>query len=218
MCSPEDLLFTPLLQFARVPFQAKESVHKTPFCENVENFSLYGLNFHPKFSSQIWKFSAHKPQNLKIFSSQAPKFGFFQFTSPTLRKSGPHTPTWKTTEYPPGSYLVFKLRNLVLNYTKIIIWAYSFEKKRGRVFARFESIFLRIRSLSNARWFYGKRRKIWNVKIDKVEEKCGVRQVITNICVIYVQKEFWIRTLRCGCAINMKMYILEPILVQFRIW
>ena len=31
MCGPEDPLFTPLLQLPRVPFQAKESVHKTPF-------------------------------------------------------------------------------------------------------------------------------------------------------------------------------------------
>ena len=31
MCGPEDPLYPPLLQFARVPFQAKESVHKTPF-------------------------------------------------------------------------------------------------------------------------------------------------------------------------------------------
>ena len=31
MCGPEDPLFTPLLPLARVPFQAKESVHKTPF-------------------------------------------------------------------------------------------------------------------------------------------------------------------------------------------
>ena len=31
MCGLEDPLFTPLLPLARVPFQAKESVHKTPF-------------------------------------------------------------------------------------------------------------------------------------------------------------------------------------------
>ena len=33
---PEDSLCTPLLHFARVPFQAGKSVHKTPFWENVE--------------------------------------------------------------------------------------------------------------------------------------------------------------------------------------
>ena len=31
MCGPEDPLFTPLLPLARVPFQEKEAVHKTPF-------------------------------------------------------------------------------------------------------------------------------------------------------------------------------------------
>ena len=41
MCGPEDplfMLFMPLLQFIRVPFQAKakESVYKTPFRENLE--------------------------------------------------------------------------------------------------------------------------------------------------------------------------------------
>ena len=98
MCGREDTLFTPLLQFARVPFQTKGSVHKTPFWEN---FSLYSLNFCPNFSSQapkfgnfqltcpqiwkfsvhitspqIWKFSVHKAPFLETsISSQAPHFG-----------------------------------------------------------------------------------------------------------------------------------------------
>ena len=109
MCGPEDPLFTPVLPLARVPFQAKESVHKTPLLRKFGNFSLNSLNFHPNFSSQapkfenfqltspqIWKFSAHKPPNLEIFRSQAPLFrGKCQFASPTLRKSGPHTPYLK---------------------------------------------------------------------------------------------------------------------------
>ena len=33
MFGPEDTLCTPLLHFARVPFQAGKSVHKTPFWE-----------------------------------------------------------------------------------------------------------------------------------------------------------------------------------------
>ena len=140
MCGPEDPLFTPLLPLARVPFQAKESVHKTPFWENLEILASTSLNFHPNFSSQaprfgnfqltspqiwkfsahkpqIWKFSAHKPPNLEIFSWQAPNLEIFrsqaplfrgkcQFASPALRKSGPHTPTWKKVECPPpGSAL-----------------------------------------------------------------------------------------------------------------
>ena len=78
MCSPEDSLFTPLLPLARVPFQAKESVHKTPFWENLEILASTASIF-----TQI---SAHKPPNLEIFSSQAPKFGNFQFTSPQIWK------------------------------------------------------------------------------------------------------------------------------------
>ena len=50
---------------------------------------------------------------------------------------------------------------ILLGYKgKIIIWAYSFVKKRRRFLALFVSIFLRNRSLSDARWFYGKKRKI----------------------------------------------------------
>ena len=93
----------------------QKSQFTRPLLRTFRNFSLNSLNFHPKFSSQapkfgnfqltspqIWKFSAHKPPNLEIFSSQAPLFrGKCQFTSPTLRKSGPHTPTWKKVECPP---------------------------------------------------------------------------------------------------------------------
>ena len=49
---------------------------------------------------------------------------------------------------------------IVFNRSKIIIWAYSFAKKRRRISALFISIFLRNRSLSNARWFYGKNLKM----------------------------------------------------------
>ena len=86
MCSPEDPLFTPPLQFARVLFQAKESVHKTPFWENIGNFSLYSLNFHPKLSSQAPKFG-----NSPFISPQMN----FQFTSPPFQRQvsvrKPHT-------------------------------------------------------------------------------------------------------------------------------
>ena len=40
------------------------------------------------------------------------------------------------------------------------MWAYSFVKKRRRDLALFISIFLRNRSLSDARWFCGKKHKI----------------------------------------------------------
>ena len=104
MCGPEDPLFTPLLPLARVPFQAKESVHKKPFWENFEILASTASIFTQILAHkpQIWKFSAHKPPNLEIFRSQAPLFkGKCQFASPTLRKYGPHTPTWKKVECPP---------------------------------------------------------------------------------------------------------------------
>ena len=83
----EDPLFTPLLQFARVPFQAKESVHKTPFWENLKILASTASNFRP--------ISALKPPNWKIFSSQALQIGNFQFTSTLFQRQisvrKPHT-------------------------------------------------------------------------------------------------------------------------------
>ena len=81
MCGTEDPLFTPL---ARVPFQAKESVHKTPFWENWDILASTASIF-----TQIL---AHKLPNLEIFSSQAPKFGSFQLTSPQIWKFFAHKP------------------------------------------------------------------------------------------------------------------------------
>ena len=49
----------------------------------------------------------------------------------------------------------FKIWNCFQLECKWIIWAYN-------SFARFKRIFLRYLSLSNAKWFYGKKRKIWN--------------------------------------------------------
>ena len=87
MCCPEDPLFTPLLSLARVPFQAKESVHKNPFWENLEILASTASIF-----TQIL---VHKPPNLEIFSSQASKFGNFPLTSPPFQRQmsvrKPHT-------------------------------------------------------------------------------------------------------------------------------
>ena len=84
MCGPEDPLFTPLLPLARILFQAKESVHKTPFWENLEILSSTASIF-----TQIL---AHKPPNFEILSSQSPKFGNFQLTSPQIWKFSAHKP------------------------------------------------------------------------------------------------------------------------------
>ena len=47
----------------------------------------------------------------------------------------------------------------------------SIVKKRRRVLALFISIFLRNRSLSDARWFYGKKRKIGNGNLYLTENR-----------------------------------------------
>ena len=58
MCSPEDPLFTPLLYFARVPFQAKELKHKTLLQEK--------LGILASTASTFAQILAHKPPNLKL--------------------------------------------------------------------------------------------------------------------------------------------------------
>ena len=71
----------------------QKSVHKiwkwneTPFWENLEILA--------STASIFAKILVHKPPNLEIFSSQAPKFGDFQFTSPLFQRQvsvcKPHT-------------------------------------------------------------------------------------------------------------------------------
>ena len=85
-------------------FKQKSQFTRPPFWKNLEILALIASIFTQILAHkpQIWKFSAHKPPNLEIFRSQAPLFrGKCQFASPTLRKSGPHTPTWKKVECPP---------------------------------------------------------------------------------------------------------------------
>ena len=98
------------------PISSKSISSQDPLLRKFGNFSLYTLNFYLNFSyqaskfgnfqltsPQIWKLSVHKPPNLEIFSSQAPSFrGKYQLASPTLRKSGPHTPTEKSWVAPPS--------------------------------------------------------------------------------------------------------------------
>ena len=107
MCDPEDPLFMPLLPLARVPFQAKESVHKTPFGENLEIFASTASIFHPNFSSQ------------------APKFGNFQLTSCQIWKFSPykppHTPTWKKVECPPR-YTVSHIHSKIIYQEITVNW------------------------------------------------------------------------------------------------
>ena len=151
MCGPEDPLFMPLLPLARVPFQAKESVHKTPFWGNLEILASTASIFTqilasqaPKFgnfqltSPQIWKFSAHKPQIWK-FSAHKPPFSEAkcQFASPTLRKSGPHTPTWKKSWVP--TRVPHVVWTCVCVPQKSYNYAYKFRLGRGLKLCIFSS-------------------------------------------------------------------------------
>ena len=102
-------------------------------------------------------------------------------------------------------YFEFKLRylkNLKLFSISVneIIEAYSFTEKRRRVFALFKSIFLKTDLWETLGDSAVKNVKLGRkicvlLKIDQVETKCSVRQIITIICVTYVQKNFKIRTL-----------------------
>ena len=87
----------------KCPISNKSQFTRPPFEKKIGNqkFCLYSLNFYPNFSSQSPKF--------ENFSSHDPNFrGKNQFTSSTLRKSGPHTPTWKKLSPPPTRYPFFK--------------------------------------------------------------------------------------------------------------
>ena len=73
---------------------------------------------------------------------------------------------WQHFAHRPQCYVTSNSTSLslkpekIFNPSKKIIWAYSFVKKRRRVMALFISIFLKKRSLSNARWFLAEKRKI----------------------------------------------------------
>ena len=70
------------------PISSKRASSQDPLLRKFGNLSLYSLNFH--------QILAHKPPNLEIFSSQAPKFGNFPLTSPRFQRQimsvhKPHT-------------------------------------------------------------------------------------------------------------------------------
>ena len=77
------------------PISSKRVSSQDPLLRKFGNVSLYSLNFHPDFSSQAPKFGH--------FQFTSPLFrGKYQFASPTLRESGPHTPTLKKSWVPPA--------------------------------------------------------------------------------------------------------------------
>ena len=73
-------------------------------------------------------------------------------------------------------YIEFKL-SFLENLSKIIILAYSFAKKRRRVFALFKSIFLRNRFLSNAWWFCSEKRKIGKGNLYLTKNQFGRNEI-----------------------------------------
>ena len=106
-CRSQGSHFKPKSQFTRPPFEkiwkfgtasifAQMLVHKPPNLEIFSSQAPKAGNFQLT-SPQIWKFSAHKPPLFR---------GKCQFASPTLRESGPHTPTWKKVECPPPGILL----------------------------------------------------------------------------------------------------------------
>ena len=68
-------------------FKQKSQFTRSPFWENLEILASTA----PIFTQIL----AHKPPNLEIFSSQAPKFGNFQFTSPQIWKFSVHKPPFQ---------------------------------------------------------------------------------------------------------------------------
>ena len=98
------------------PISSKRVSSQNPLFRQFWNFSLYSLNFCQNSSSQapkFWSFQFKTPKfgNFQFTSPQIWNFQFtgpsfrdkYQFANPTLRKSGPHTPTWKNWVPPPIS-------------------------------------------------------------------------------------------------------------------
>ena len=117
-------------------FKQKKSVHKTHFWENLEILASTASIFTQILAHKpkIWKFSAHKPPNLEIFRSQAPKFGNFPLTSPPFQRQmsvrKPHTSEIRAAHpylkkcwvSPPPRFIPNGLRVCSLVIQKISLW------------------------------------------------------------------------------------------------
>ena len=76
----------------RPPFHASPVVHKSHFKQKSQFTRPPFQEILASTASIITQILAHKPPNLDIFSSQAPKFGNFQLTSPQIWKFSTHKP------------------------------------------------------------------------------------------------------------------------------
>ena len=114
-CAALKTPFSRLSCSSKGPISSKRVCSQAPLLRKFWNFSLYSLNFHPNFSSQvpkfgnfqltspqIWKFSAHKPQIWKFLAHKAPLFrGKCQFQAPHFGNPG-RTPLPEKSQVPPG--------------------------------------------------------------------------------------------------------------------
>ena len=106
------------------PFSSKSVSSQDPLSRKLRNLSLPSLNFCPTFSSQATKFGKFQftsPQIWKFSVHKPPVRGKYQFASPTIGKFGPHIPTWKKLSAPPhprsfGHPNVRAVISLSLNY------------------------------------------------------------------------------------------------------
>ena len=79
------------------PISSKRVSSQDPFWENLEILASTASIF-----TQIL---AHKPPNLEIFSSQAPKFGNFPLTSPPFQRQAPRFGNPGRTPLPEKSWV-----------------------------------------------------------------------------------------------------------------
>ena len=79
------------------PISSKRVSSQDPLLRKFWNFSLNSLNFHPNFSSQAPKFG-----NFQLTSPQIWKFSAHKspFSEANVSSQAPHT-TWKKVECPP---------------------------------------------------------------------------------------------------------------------
>ena len=82
----------------RPPFHASPTARKGPISNNrvsSQDPLLRKFGNSPSTASIFTQILAHKHPNLEIFSSQAPKFGNFQLTSPQIWKCSAHKPPFQ---------------------------------------------------------------------------------------------------------------------------
>ena len=93
-------------------------------------------------------------------------------------------------------------------------------KKRWRVLALFISIFLRNRSLSDARWFYGKKHKIGKGNLHLTKNRLSWNEMCCasdnhKLYVTHVQKNFKIRATIKQLLTKYQIFTILPQISHF---